>query len=342
MSVSIKDVASRAGVSATTVSAYLNKSAPVNKATAKKIEEAIKELRYKPNLIARSLRKRKTNTIGLIVGDILSHFYSVIAKSVEDTARKYNFSTILCNGDDDPQKELEYIKVLESSRVEGIILTPTCKNGDYIKEIIESGIKIVFIDRLIDGIKCNEVVVDNENGSYKAVKHLIDQGYKKIGIINGSVDITTGKERLNGYLRALRKANLEENVDLIKIGDFKRETGINLSIDLLEGRNKPDAIFSTNLEITKGILTVIKRMGLKVPGDIGLVAFDDSDLTQLFSPPITVIRQPVYEIGSTAMEMMINEIKSDKDIEKTPIRKILNTELIIRDSTKKVKQPIPK
>jgi len=342
MSVSIKDVAGRAGVSATTVSAYLNKSAPVNKETAKKIEEAIKELRYKPNLIARSLRKRKTNTVGLIVGDILSHFYSVIAKSVEDTARKYDFSTILCNGDDDPQKELEYIKVLESSRVEGIILTPTCKNGDYIREIIESGIKIVFIDRLIDGIKCNEVVVDNESGSYKAVKHLIDQGYRRIGIVNGSLDITTGKERLNGYLRALREANLEENIDLIKIGDFKRDTGINLSIELLEGRNKPDAIFSTNLEITKGILTVIKQMGLKVPEDIGLVAFDDSDLTQLFSPPITVISQPVYEIGSTAMEMMINEIKSDKDVEKTPIRKILNTELIIRASTKKIiKQPTP-
>ena len=145
MCASIKDVANRVGVSATTVSAYLNRSAPVNKATAKKIKEAIEELGYKPNLIARSLRQKKTNTVGLIVGNILSHFYSVIAKSVEDTARKYSFSTILYNGDGDPQKELEYIKVLESSRVEGIILTPTGKNGGYIKEIIESGMRIVHI-----------------------------------------------------------------------------------------------------------------------------------------------------------------------------------------------------
>jgi len=150
------------------------------------------------------------------------------------------------------------------------------------------------------------------------------------------VDITTGEERLDGYLRALREANLAENGDLIKIGDFKKETGINLSIELLEGKNTPDAIFSTNLEITKGILTVIKQKGLKIPGDIGLVSFDDSDLTQLFSPPITVISQPVYEIGSTAMEIMINEIKSDKDIEKTPIKKILRTELIKRASTRKI------
>ena len=150
------------------------------------------------------------------------------------------------------------------------------------------------------------------------------------------MDITTGEERLDGYLRALREANLAENGDLIKIGDFKKETGINLSIELLEGKNTPDAIFSTNLEITKGILTVIKQKGLKIPGDIGLVSFDDSDLTQLFSPPITVISQPVYEIGSTAMEIMINEIKSDKDIEKTPIKKILRTELIKRASTRKI------
>jgi len=336
MSATIKDVANRAGVSATTVSAYLNKSAPVKKATAEKIEKAIKELGYKPNLIARSLRQKKTNTVGLIVGNILSHFYTVIAKTVEDTARKYGFSTILCNGDDDPEKELEYIKVLESSRVEGIILTPTGKNRDYINELIESGMKIVLIDRLVDGVECNAVVVDNENGSYKAVKHLIEQGYKKIGIINGSVDLTTGKERLDGYLRALKEANLPENEDLIKIGDFKKETGVNLSKELLEGKNIPDAIFSANLEITKGVLTTIKQMGLKMPEDIGLVSFDDSDLTQLFNSPITVISQPVYEIGSTAMEIMINEIKSDKNIEKAPIKKILKTKLVKRASTRKM------
>ncbi|HAJ95873.1 MAG TPA: LacI family transcriptional regulator [Actinobacteria bacterium] len=336
MIANIKDVANRAGVSATTVSAYLNKSVPVNKTTAKRIKEAIEELGYRPNLIARSLRQKKTNTIGLIVCNILSNFYSVIAKSVEDSARKYGFKTILCNGDDNPEKELEYIKVLESSRVEGIILAPTGKNGGYIKEIIESGMKIVLIDRLVDGVNCNEVRVDNENGSYKAVKHLIEQGYKRIGIISGSMDITTGKERLDGYLKALREANLSENDDFIKIGDFKKESGVNLAKELLEGKNIPDAIFSTNLDITKGVLTVIRQMGLKVPEDIGLVGFDDSDLTQLFNPPITVISQPVYEIGSTAMEIMINEIKSDKNVEKAPIKKFLKTKLVKRASTRKI------
>lgn len=336
MVASIKDVANRAGISATTVSAYLNKSAPVNKVTAIKIKEAIEELGYRPNLIARSLRQKKTNTVGLIVGDILSHFYSVIAKSVEDTARKYGFRTILCNGDDDPQKELAYIEVLESSRVEGIILTPTGKNGGYIKEIIESGMKIVFIDRLVDGVNCNEVTVDNKNGSYEAVKHLLEQGYKKIGIINGSMDTTTGKERFNGYLKALREANLPVDDDFIKFGDFKKESGVNLSKELLEGKNIPDAIFSTNLEMTKGVLTVIRQMGLKVPRDIGLVSFDDSDITQLFSPPITAISQPVYEIGSAAMEILINEIRSNNNLERVLIKNVLKTKLIKRASTRKI------
>jgi len=336
MSPNIKDVAKIAGVSAMTVSTFLNKSGPVKKETAKRIKEAIEEVGYRPNLIARSLRQKKTNTIGLIVGNILSHFYSVIAKSVEDTARKYDFNTILCNGDDDPQKELDYIKVLESLRVEGIILTPTGRNGDYIADLIRSGIEIVCIDRNIDNVNCSSVVVDNKKGSEKAVKHLLEQGYKKIGIIDGNLDIGTARERFDGYINALSKAGLPVCDDLIKIGDFKKETGITMSQELLEGKNKPDAIFSTNLDITKGILTTIKQKGLKIPNDIGLVCFDDSDLTQLFDPPITVISQPVYDIGSTAMEIIINEIKDNRKNHYESIKKVFKTKLILRGSTRKI------
>jgi len=332
----IKDVAKIAGVSPKTVSNYLNKTAPVKKETAKRIKEAIEEIRYKPNFIARSLRQKKTNTIGLIIGNILSHFYSVIAKSVEDTANKYGFHTILCNGDDDPQKEFDYLKVLESLRVEGIILTPTGRNGDYITDIIRSGVKIVFIDRDIDNLNCSSVVVDNKKGSEKAVKHLVKQGYKKIGVIDCNLELSTARGRFDGYINALSEAGLPVYDDLIKIGDFKRETGLTMSQELLKGKNKPDAIFSTNLEITKGILTTIKQKGLKIPDDIGLVCFDDSDLTNLFDPPITVISQPVYDIGSTAMEIIINEIKDDRKNHNGPVKKVFNTKLISRGSTRKI------
>ncbi len=337
MNPNIKDVANKAGVSATTVSAYLNKSAPVNKVTAERIKKVIDEIGYKPNLIARSLRQKKTNIIGLIVGNILSHFYSVIAKSVEDGARKYGFNTILCNGDDDPKKELDYIKVLESLKVEGIIMTPTGKNEDYINSVIRSGINVIFIDRFSDKVNCSSVCVDNATGSYNAVKYLVKQGYKKIAIINGNLEIITAKERLDGYLKVLKEASLSIDNDLIKIGDFKRETGLIKSLELLEGGNKLDSIFSTNLEITKGILSSIKQKGLKIPDDIGLVGFDDSDITQLFNPPITAISQPVYDIGSTAVELMIDEIKSEKGLKRKIVRKILKTRLIERESTRKIK-----
>lgn len=337
MNPNIKNVANKAGVSATTVSAYLNKSAPVNKATAERIKKAIDELGYKPNLIARSLRQKKTNIIGLIVGNVLSHFYSVIAKSVEDAARKYGFNTVLCNGDDDPKKELDYIKVLESLKVEGIIMTPTGKNEDYINSVIRSGINVIFIDRFSDKVNCSSVCVDNATGSYNAVKYLVKQGYKKIAIINGNLEIITAKKRLDGYLKVLKEASLSIDNDLIKIGDFKRETGLIKSLELLEGGNKPDSIFSANLEITKGILSSIKQKGLKIPDDIGLVGFDDSDITQLFNPPITATSQPVYDIGSTAVELMIEEIKSEKGLKRKIVRKILKTRLIERESTRKIK-----
>ncbi len=336
MNTNIKDVAKIAGVSATTVSAYLNKSSPVKKETADKIKNAIEQTNYKPNLIAKSLRQKKLNVIGLIVGNILSHFYSVIAKSVEDTARKGGFNTILCNGDDDPIKELEYLRVLESLRVGGIILTPTGENRDYIASLIKSGIKIVFIDRDIDDFDCSSVLVDNESGAEKAVKHLVDMGYKKIGIINGNLKISTARERYKGYINVLSEAGLPINKDLIKIGDFKMETGMLMLKEMLEGKNKPEAVFSTNLEITKGILTTIKKKGLKIPDDIGIVGFDDSDLTQLFNPSITVISQPVYKIGSAAIEIIINEIKDNNKNHYRHIKKVFKTELIERYSTRKI------
>ena len=181
--------------------------------------------------------------------------------------------------------------------VKMVLVNPTGKNVNYINDLIKSGIVIVLIDRIIDGVNCSSVVVDNEKGAEKAVRHLVEQGYKRIGIINGILEIGTAKERYDRYIKASSKAGLPINNNLIKIGDFKMETGITMCRELLDGKNKPDAIFSTNLEITKGILITVKQKGLKIPDDIGLVGFDDSDLTKLFDPPITVISQPVYEIG---------------------------------------------
>jgi DNA-binding LacI/PurR family transcriptional regulator len=257
---------------------------------------------------------------------------------VEDTANKFGYHTILCNGDENPEKELEYLKVLKSNRVDGIILTPTGKNSEYVQHLINSKTKVVLLDRLIEGVDCDAVLVDNTNGAYKAVKHLIDQGYRKIGIVDGYLDRTTGAERLRGYLQAIKEAGITKDDSLIKIGNFKKESGKRLTRELLKQSNRPEAIFTTNIDMSMGALIVIKEMGLAIPEDIGIVCFDDSDWALILEPPITVIRQPVYQLGSTAAELLMNKIEDEeKELDPRPTVVTLNTELIIRESTKKIK-----
>lgn len=336
MKINIKDVARKAGVSTATVSRVLGNFPGVRDKTRKKVLKAVSELNYEINAVARNLRQKKTNSIGIIVGNVLSQFYSVIAKSVEDMANKFGYNTILCNGDENPEKELNYLKVLKSNRVDGIILTPTGKNSEYVQHLINSRIKVVLLDRLIEGVDCDAVLVDNTNGAYKAVKHLIDQGYRKIGIVDGYLDRTTGVERLRGYLQAIEEAGIARDDSLIKIGDFKKESGKRLTRELLKQSNRPEAIFSTNIDMSIGALIAIKEMKLAIPDDIGIVCFDDSDWALILEPPITVVRQPVYQLGSTATKLLIRKIEDEeKNLDHKPMVVTLNTELIIRNSTKK-------
>ena len=336
MKINIKDVAKKAGVSTATVSRVLRDFPGVRDKTRKRVLKAVSELNYEINAVARNLRQKKTNSIGIIVGNVLSQFYSVIAKSVEDTANKFGYYTILCNGDENPEKELNYLKVLKSNRVDGIILTPTGKNPEYVRYLIDSGTKVVLLDRLIEGVDCDAVLVDNANGAYKAVKHLIDQGYRKIGIVDGYLDRTTGAERLKGYLQALKEAGIAKDDSLIKIGDFKKESGKRLTRELLKQSNRPEAIFTTNIDMSIGTLIAIKEAGLTIPDDIGIVCFDDSDWALILEPSITVIRQPVYQLGSTAAGLLIKKIEDEeKELDHKPAGVTLKTELIIRNSTKK-------
>lgn len=336
MSLNIKAIAEKAGVSTATVSRVLSGFPGVREKTKKKVMKITSELNYEVDGIARSLRQKKTFKIGVIVGDVLSQFYTVLAKSIEDIAHKYGYSMILCNGDDDPEKELNYLKVLRSSRVDGIIIAPTGKNAGYINNLLQSNIKIVLIDRLIEGVDCDAVLVDNEKGAYTAVKYLIDKGYKKIAIIDGFIDRTTGKERLKGYLRALNENNIPRNDDFIKIKDFKKRSGIVFANELLENKNKPEAIFVANLELTLGAIISIKSLGLKIPDDIAVIGFDDSDWAQILEPPLTLISQPVYDLGETAAEMLIKNIENDNS-KKEKLIVTMNTKLIERGSVIKNK-----
>ena len=328
-----KDVAKRAKVSTATVSAVINNNKFVSDDLKKRVIEAIEELHYEPNIIARSLKVKKTNSIGIIIGNIVSQAFSIMAKAAEDIANKYKFNLIVCNSDDDPKKELDYLKVLKSSRVEGIILTSTGKNFEYVKRLIESGTKIVLLDRLIDSINCYAVLLDNEKGAYTAVKYLINRGFRRIGIICGPLDITTGRERLDGYLKALEEAGIKKEDNLIKIGTFKKESGIRLTKELLEGLPKPEAIFVSNLDLTLGALETLNVMRVRIPEDISIIGFDNSEWYRIMTPPITVVNHPIYGYGATAAKLLMRRINNEEEnIE--PIMKRLKTSLLVRRSVK--------
>jgi DNA-binding LacI/PurR family transcriptional regulator len=328
-----KDVAKRAKVSTATVSAVINNNKFVSDDLKKRVIEAIEELHYEPNIIARSLKVKKTNSIGIIIGNIVSQAFSIMAKAAEDIANKYKFNLIVCNSDDDPKKELDYLKVLKSSRVEGIILTSTGKNFEYVKRLIESGTKIVLLDRLIDSINCDAVLLDNEKGAYTAVKYLINRGFRRIGIICGPLDITTGRERLDGYLKALEEAGIKKEDNLIKIGTFKKESGIRLTKELLEGLPKPEAIFVSNLDLTLGALETLNVMRVRIPEDISIIGFDNSEWYRIMTPPITVVNHPIYGYGATAAKLLMRRINNEEEnIE--PIMKRLKTSLLVRRSVK--------
>ncbi|MCL5071470.1 MAG: LacI family transcriptional regulator [Actinobacteria bacterium] len=334
MKVNIKDVAKKAGVSTATVTRVLSSTSNVRGKTRQKVLDAAKELNYEVNFIARSLKQKRSNTIGIVVGKVFSRFYSTIVKSIEDVASKNGYNIILCDSNDDPEKELKNLKILNSLRVDGILLIPSGKNADYINNLLKTGTKIVLIDRLIPGIICDSVLVNDEKGAYLATNHLISKGYKNIGLINGPLDITTGQDRLNGYLKALKEAGLKKMDNLIKLGKFDKASGINLSKELLESASNLDAIFATNLDLTLGTLITIKNKNIKIPDDVALVGFDDSDWTTLIEPQLTVITYPIQNFGSTAAEILIKKISNaHENDESEPISMILDTSIIIRNST---------
>ena len=336
MKVTMQEVANKAEVSTATVSRVLRNFPGVREKTKKRVLKVISELNYEVNAVARSLAARRTKIIGLIVSDLLAQFNAVVTKSIEEVARRYDYSVIICNNDENPEKELRNLKVLESNRVDGIILMSTCRNIEYVNWMISSGRKIVLIDRLIKGVICDAVLVDNEGGAYKITKFLIDQGYRRIATIAGIQESTTGIDRLKGYLRALRESDIRVDKDFIKYGDFMVKSGGRLSKELFDLPKKPDAIFAANLQMLRGLLITLNKKKISIPKDIGVVTFDDIEWPDILIPSITAIKQPVHSIGNMAAELLFKKIEKETEIEiENPTIITLNTILKIRNSTKK-------
>jgi DNA-binding LacI/PurR family transcriptional regulator len=329
----IQEVAVYAGVSTATVSRVLNDYPFVKEETRRKVLKVIRDTNYQVNAVARNLRRRKTHSIGVIISNVLSAFYSVIAKAVEDIAIKNKFSTVLCNGGDDPEKELGYLKVLHENRVDGIILSPTGRNSSYLRFLVSSGIPVTVIDRTVEDLRCDTVLVNNREASCQGVRHLLQAGFRRIGCIAGPQDRLTGLERLRGYYDAHEAEGVPVDERLIRIGDFLLESGKRETVSLL-AEGGLDALFVANEDMATGAYVALIEKGLNIPDDIALIIFDDPEWASLVTPKVTAIRQPVYEAGSKAAELIFRRIlEGATSTRRPPERIVLKATLIRRESS---------
>jgi LacI family transcriptional regulator/LacI family repressor for deo operon, udp, cdd, tsx, nupC, and nupG len=328
---SLKNVADMAGVSVATVSRVLNSEEVVKEDTKQKVLAAIKKLNYTPNRVAQRLRSTKTNSriIGLLIPDIQNPFYVDVIRGIEEYAYAHNSVVIIGNFSQDEKKEKLYIDILKSESVDGFIVAPSNEKNVYIKALMTDGFPIVCIDRGMKDVDVDLVKVDNQQGVFNAVQHLINLGHTRIGHVTGKPFLPTTHERMAGYEEAMKKYELEIDPEIIVSSNSDYESGAEQTARLLELEDPPTAIFTANNLITLGALDTINRRGLRIPEDVAIVGFDDVYWANSLNPPLTAVRQPGFEIGKRSCELLIQRInKPDRAVASI----ILKTELMIRKS----------
>lgn len=333
--ITITDVANQAEVSKSTVSQFLNERYEyMGKETRIRIQKAISELEYQPNVVARSLKKKSTSTIGVIVANILHSYSTQVIKAIENVCNENNISTIICNADDNPEKEKKYIDTLLAKQVDGLIVVPISGNSDTYAKLIKQNYPIVFLDRLVDGLNTDTVLLDNERASELAVNHLLENGYENIAMVTTSLidNVTPRVERISGYVRALKANGKAVRPEYINGRDLD---SISDGLDTLFSLEvKPDAIISGNDLTLMEILKYTFKNNIKIGKDIGLITVDEVSFGSFHFPPLTTIAQPTLEMGTEVATILLNKIKN-KDAKDDAVIHRHEPSLIIRNSTTK-------
>lgn len=326
----MREVAERADVSVSTVSHVLNETRRVSEDTRQRVLSVISDLDYQQNLLARGLKTQKTFTVGLLISDIQNSFFTSVVRGVEDVALSQGYHLFLCNTDEDPQREADYIRELGKKRVDGLIVAPAAPLHNHAPRLKAQGIPFVFIDREVEGLKAGSVRVDNRLGMRLAAEHLVDLGHDRIGMISGPLDKASGRERYLGLKQALDELGTGLREELVHFGDFKAESGRAGATALLERSEPPTALVTANNQMTLGALLSLKENGMSIPDDISIVGFDDLEWSPLADPPLTAVAQPTYEMGVQAMDMLLARI--DGEVDDEPERVLLEPSLVVRAS----------
>jgi LacI family transcriptional regulator len=326
----VQDVARRAGVSVATVSYVLNGTRFVSAGLRERVLAAVRELHYEPNAAARTLRSNRSHTLGLILPDLRNPFFTETVRGIEDVAEAHGYTVLLANSDEDPQREATHLRVLRAKHVDGLIIAPAGGPYQELEQLVDMGFPLVLLDRDLAGLGASSVMLDNEAAARAAVDHLIGLGHRRIGMIAGRPPISSTVDRQRGYRRALDKAGLPFDEQLVATGGSTIEGGAAAASSLLERRSPPTAIFSANNLMTIGAVMAIERHGLSVPRDIALVGFDDFPWADVFRPRLTTVAQPLYDLGRTAADLVLKQLSGAGHHAE---RVLLPGTLVVRDSS---------
>ena len=326
---SIRDVAKKAGVSTATVSHVINKSRFVTTETKNKVLIAIKELGYYPSAAAKSLMSNESKIIGVVFSDISNTFFTEIYMGIEFVLAENNYEVSLANTGESIIKQEKVLKAMLSRGVDGLIIAPTNKESETLNFIVDSEIPVVFLDRYGAHPDIDIIQINNKLSAYDATSHLISDGHKRIGIVIGLENVTTTHQRLEGYKQALDENGIPFEKGLVIKGGSEKEKAYKGVMKLLESKEWPSAIFSTNNLMTLGVLAAFREQNVNCPKDIGLICFDDPVWAEICFPPLSVVKQPTLEIGSSAANILLRKIQEEKT---EVISESLEATLIIRGS----------
>ncbi|UCS94166.1 LacI family transcriptional regulator [Echinicola marina] len=333
--VTIRDIALKLKISISTVSRALRNSPEIKLETRQKVMAMAEELNYTPNVVAQSLRVNRTKTLGIVVPQLASHFFASNISGIQDTAYKRGYNVMICQSNENFEQEKSDIRTLISTRVDGLLISLSRETESYehLQNLIDREIPFVLFDRITEGFPVSTVTVDDTLGAYKVTKHLLEQGCQRIAFISGPEGMYICKKRMAGYVQALTESGKSIEKDLIVYSDLTEETNKRLTGQLLNLKERPDAIFAINDPVAIDVMKYLKSKNINIPQDIALVGFTNMPISDALEPSLSTVDQPAYEMGKIAATNLLDQLTDPASFE--PMDLVLDTELVVRSSSQK-------
>jgi DNA-binding LacI/PurR family transcriptional regulator len=328
----IRDIAKTLGISKSTVSRALNNHFDVNPETARKVRELATQIDYHPNLLAQHLKQQRTNTIGVVIPETVNRFFAKAVGGIQEVANRAGYNVMICQSNETLATERNNLQTLMASKVDGLLISVSRETNrhDHLQYAIDKEMPIVFFDRIVEELNASQVYSDNYDISFEGTEHLIAQGCKRIAFVAGYQHLYNSRNRLNGYLDALKKHNIKISEPLIVHSDFTSSNIEEYTRHLLNLRQKPDAIFAINDMAALEIMHIIKKRGLSIPNDVAVLGFNNETICRLVEPTLSSIDHPAFDMGVAAAEILLKQI-SKKEI--TQEKRLIKSRLVVRESS---------